>query len=123
MSQATMRYARPDLRRSERISVTLPARCRTHRNLHADVVLSDITAEGCSIFTKNIFLRVGERVVIRPESLEGLPAIVRWAYRNRAGVEFEQPLYGPVAEHLQQRYVAFPPQSAWRTRPLKTSMI
>ena len=118
-----MRHTRADLRRSERIQVTLPARCRAHRSLNADVVLSDLTAEGCCIFTKNIFLRVGERVVIRPESLEGLPAIVRWVYRHQAGVEFEQPLYGPVAEHLQQRYVAFPPQSAWQTRSLSKSMI
>ena len=118
-----MRHTRSDLRRSARIPLTLPARCRAHRNLNAAVVLSDITVEGCCIFTNNIFLRVGERVVICPETLEGLPAIVRWVFRNRAGVEFEQPLYGPVAEHLQQKYSAFPPQSAWRTRPLSKSLI
>ena len=118
-----MRHTRTDLRRSERIPVTLPARCRAHRSLSAAVVLSDITVEGCCILTENIFLRVGERVVIRPETLEGLPAIVRWVFRNQAGVEFEQPLYGPVAEHLQQKYFAFPPQGAWRTSPLNKSMI
>lgn len=47
-------------------------------------------------------LQPGQRVVIRPESLEGIPGLVRWVLETRAGIEFDQPLHQAVVDHLLQ---------------------
>jgi len=39
-------------------------------------------------------------VVIRPEGLEGLTGVIRWIEGNRAGIQFDRPIYGPVFDHL-----------------------
>ncbi|MND00939.1 hypothetical protein D3C83_197310 [compost metagenome] len=49
--------------------------------------------------------------MIRPEGLEGLTGTVRWILGERAGVEFDQPIYGPVADHLAERHRASKPVS------------
>lgn len=48
--------------------------------------------------------RVGARVVIRPEGLEGVTGIVRWVDATKAGIEFDAPLYGPIVEHMWKTY-------------------
>jgi hypothetical protein len=60
----------------------------------------DISVEGCCIRPRNIFLRVGSRIMIRPQGMEGLTGIVRWISDDLAGVEFDRPIYGPVLEHI-----------------------
>ncbi len=61
--------------------------------------------------TNGLFFRVGTRVVIRPEGMEGLTGVVRWIEGERAGVEFDNPIYGPVLEHLAARHARGNPVS------------
>jgi hypothetical protein len=77
------------------------AHCRTATGRDGDVFIVDLTAEGCRIFTKAVPLSEGLRVRIRPGQFETLSGVVRWVRRGFAGIEFDKPLYGPVAEHLQ----------------------
>ena len=52
-------------------------------------------------------LNVGQRIIIKLESMEGTSATVRWVTNEEAGLEFDRPLYGPVVEHLQRIYADF----------------
>jgi hypothetical protein len=93
-------------RQSERKPVKLAAQCRTRSGLRDKGLISDISAEGCCVSTDSLFFRVGTRVVIRPEGMEGLSGIVRWISGDKAGVEFDNPLYGPVIDHLAAHFSA-----------------
>ena len=95
---------RSNHRKSQRAPVTLSATCRTATGRSGDVVIVDLTAEGCRIFTRALGLSVGLQVRIRPANFEVIPGVVRWVAGGYAGIEFERPLYGPVAEHLQRGF-------------------
>ena len=87
-------------RKAERRPVTLGAACRTLGGMRDKGVLSDLSTHGCCVTTSSLHLNVGMRVIIKPEGIEGLSGVVRWIDRARAGIEFDAPLYGPVAEFI-----------------------
>jgi hypothetical protein len=87
--------------------VALAVQCRTQSGLRDDGEISDISAEGCCLRMHGLYFRVGQRLIIRPKGLEGLPGVVRWVSADLAGVEFDRPIYGPVLDHIAQ---AFPAQ-------------
>jgi len=91
-------------RRASRPPVVMPAVCRTDTGRQGDVTIVDLTAEGCRIFTKALSLSEGLKLRIRPQNFESLPGVVRWARGGFAGIQFDRPLYGPVAEHLQRAF-------------------
>ena len=91
-------------RRTLRPTVLLAAFCRSDTGRRGEVTIVDLTAEGCRIFTKAVPLGPGLKVRVRPENFESLPGVVRWARGGFAGIEFDKPLYGPVAEHLQRMF-------------------
>lgn len=93
-------------RRAERRSVSLPAQCRTLSGLRDRGSIADLTADGCCVVTDELFIRLGVRVIVRPEGMEGLSGVVRWIVGNRAGIEFDRPLYTPVVDHLVAHYAA-----------------
>jgi hypothetical protein len=87
-------------RAAPRRNVRMAARCRSATGLSDEGWLEDISAEGCCLVSRAIAFRVGSRIVIRPEGLEGITGVVRWTSATRAGIEFDSPLYGPTVEHL-----------------------
>lgn len=87
-------------RRSPRSPVNLVAQCRTLSGLRDMGEIADLSANGCRVRTGGLFFRVGSRVVIRPQGMEGLTGVVRWIKGDYAGVEFDRPIYGPVVDHL-----------------------
>jgi hypothetical protein len=93
-------------RRSQRKLVTMAAQCRTQSGLRDKGRISDISAEGCCISTDGLFFKVGTRIVIRPDGMEGLTGVVRWTAGDKAGVEFDVPIYGPIIDHLAIHYSA-----------------
>lgn len=106
-----MREAIDEERRSERRALVLPARCRTLNGFVDNVVIRDLSPEGCRIMSFALSVRVGANVVIRPKGLESLCGTVRWVSGHDAGIEFERPLYAPVVDHLHRQYAQFlPPQ-------------
>lgn len=103
------RESEADARRSPRFALVLPARCRTLNGFVDDVVIRDLSAQGCRIKSFALSVRPGAHVVIRPQNLEGLCGTVRWVSGHEAGIEFDRPLYGPVVEHLHRSYASFLP--------------
>ena len=97
-------------RNAVRHPVWLTASCRTSLGSATDVILSDLSTEGCAVNLAASLLRVGQQVAIRMSSLESLPGRVRWVKGRRAGVKFDRPLYGPVVEHLVRVQVGTEPE-------------
>lgn len=91
-------------RRSERLEVEIDAQCRTQSGLRDRGRISNISAEGCCVTTNALFVKVGLRVLVRPDGMEGLSGVVRWIEGNRAGILFDAPLYQPIVDHLAARY-------------------
>ena len=71
--------------------------------------ISDISPHGCRLATTTLTIRIGLRLVIRPQGLEGLGGVVRWIEGQQAGIEFDTPLYEPVVDHLSQLHAAGTP--------------
>lgn len=95
------------LRRTNRRTLVLPARCRSRSGFLDWAVISDISEGGCRIDSLGLVFAEGDRVVVRPEGLEGLCGIIRWTKRHSAGIEFERPLYPAVVDHLQRTFLSF----------------
>lgn len=111
-----------DCRRSRRLTLAMPARCRMLSGFGEDVVIRDVSAEGCRIMGFALHVRPGSRIVVRPVGMEGLGGTVRWSAGNEAGVEFDRPLYPAIAEHMHRTFATFfPPEVPYRAggaRPL-----
>lgn len=82
----------------------MAVQCRTQTGLRDSGQISNISPEGCCVQICGLAFRLGSRVLLRPEGMEGLTGVVRWIAGDAAGVEFDQPLYGPVVEHLIRRH-------------------
>jgi hypothetical protein len=91
-------------RQAYRRAISLTAQCRTQNGLRDQGEISDISAQGCCVRVRGLLFRVGTRVVIRPQGLEGLTGIVRWVDRDFAGIEFDRAIYQPVVDHLLRQH-------------------
>lgn len=87
-------------RQAHRRAISLAAQCRTQSGLRDRGEISDISAQGCCVRVPGLYFRVGARVIIRPQGLEGLTGVVRWIDGDCAGVEFDREIYQPVVDHL-----------------------
>lgn len=87
-------------RRSIRKPVQMTVQCRAQSGLRDNGEIFDISIEGCRVQIFGIYFRVGSRVVLRPQGMEGLPGVVRWVSGDMAGVEFDRPIYGPILDHI-----------------------
>ncbi|MBC2665658.1 PilZ domain-containing protein [Novosphingobium flavum] len=104
-----MRHDDDEMRRSVRLTLALPARCRSLNGFAQEVVIRDISVEGCRLISHSLSISPQAKVVIRPTGLEGLCGTVRWICGHEAGIEFDSPLYLPVVEHLHNRFASFLP--------------
>jgi hypothetical protein len=93
-------------REAERRDVAMAARCRTFSGLRHTALLTDISTHGCCVTCQGLLFAVGTRLVIQPEGMEGIAGVVRWIAKDRAGVEFDVPLYPPIVEHLSRQHPA-----------------
>lgn len=97
------------LRRSSRLGVVLPARCRTRSGFVDRVVITDLSEGGCRVESRALLLREGDLVVVSPGVIEGICGEVRWVKGHKAGIAFISPLYGPVVEHIHREHAQFLP--------------
>lgn len=94
-------------RRSERLRVTLHARCTVPGSDDQGVTLINITPEGCCMTTGGMTLQRGAAVLIRLENGEGLTGVVRWCDGERAGIEFEHYLPQSRVDYLRREQTSF----------------
>ena len=69
----------------------------------------DLSAGGCCIEAAEKAPRVGSRIIVRPDGLDGLAAQVQWARGRQFGAAFDRPIYGPVLEHFTRKHAALAP--------------
>lgn len=91
-------------RRSQRRPVVMDVQCRTHSGLRDRGEIWDVSAEGCCLRLRGLYVRVGARLMLRPEGLEALTGLVRWVEGDLVGIEFERVMYAPVIDHLVGTY-------------------
>ncbi|AKM07163.1 PilZ domain-containing protein [Pelagerythrobacter marensis] len=92
-----------EIRREERHGVTVPGRYRAGTGVPKDVRVIDISEHGCRFFDKFGTLAKGAQITIRIGSIGPILATVRWSEAQTVGVEFENPIYGPVLDHIRNQ--------------------
>lgn len=86
----------------------LEAQCRSKAGGVNEIRVLDLSEVGCMIDKRMMRMEQGDRVLIKLEGLAYLPTSVVWVEEDEAGLSFEQPLYGPVLEHLRDSFVIEP---------------
>lgn len=99
-------------RAAMRYPVWITATCRTSLGRVADVILSNLSTDGCGLSIGEDMVRPGQVVSVKLPSLEPLHGVVCWVKGKQAGVKFERPLYGPVLEHLVKVQLGTPPTAS-----------
>ena len=79
--------------------IQLPPRLRPA----ASVSVLDISEGGCRFFDKFGRLIPGARITVRIGAIGPIEATVRWCEDQVVGVEFDNPIYGPVLEHIRRQ--------------------
>jgi hypothetical protein len=80
--------------------IVLLARIRARKGTINDIRVLDLSLAGCIIDRCALSLACNERVLIKLPGLALMPCYVCWMEESTVGLEFEQPLYEPVLDHL-----------------------
>ena len=89
-----------DLRREQRYSISVPGRYRRGTGVRFDIAIKDLSEYGCQFSDLVGRVAVGDEITIRIGEIGPLDACVKWAANREIGVEFVQPLYPSVLEHI-----------------------
>lgn len=86
-------------RKEDRKTLALDAKFKAQHD-RRDVLIADLSRHGCRLVSGNFHLSAGQTILLRPQGLESLAAVVRWSLDGAVGVEFETPLHPAVVDHL-----------------------
>lgn len=95
--------AEDEIRREARHGVAVEGRYRTGSGVPKDVSVLDISEHGCRFFDKFGNLVPGGQITVRIGSIGPIAATVKWTERSVVGIEFENPIYGPVLDHIRNQ--------------------
>ena len=88
-----------DKRYRVRHSVTIYGRFRYNGRAY-DVPLQDLSETGCRFYDRHGSLQKDTQILLKIAGMGPFAATVRWNREQYVGVEFDQPIYGPVLEHI-----------------------
>ena len=80
--------------------LVLLAKIRARKGTISDIRVLDLSLAGCIIDRRALSLARDERVLIKLPGLALMACYVCWMEEHTVGLEFEQPLYEPVLDHL-----------------------
>ena len=89
-----------DLRREQRYSISVPGRYRKGTGVRFNIAIKDLSEYGCQFSDLVGRIAVGDEITIRIGEIGPLAARVKWVANREIGVEFDQPLYPSVLEHI-----------------------
>ncbi|MGE5953554.1 MAG: PilZ domain-containing protein [Qipengyuania vulgaris] len=89
-----------DLRREQRYSISVPGRYRKGTGVRYNVAIKDLSEYGCQFSDLVGRIDAGDEITIRIGEIGPLDARVKWVVKREIGVEFDQPLYPSVLEHI-----------------------
>lgn len=87
-------------RRDERRNVGVEGRYRTGNGVPRDVWITDISRTGCRFYDRFGNLPPGTSISIRIAGIGPIDATVRWLEQHVNGIEFVNPLYDAVYDHI-----------------------
>ena len=88
-------------REKPRKIISVPGKIRTGRGVPHHVAITDLSEGGCRVIESSSWISEGSNVSIRVGRLDPIYATVRWVKKGELGLEFQQPLYGPVFENIK----------------------
>lgn len=86
-------------RSEQRYSITIPAAIRTTKMQH-DVVLRDLSTNGCRFVEHGSYLKNGNPLTIRIGPIGPIDAVVIWRDGNFVGVKFINPMHSSILGHI-----------------------
>lgn len=98
-----------DNRASGRREVGIEGRYRRGSGVPRDVWVTDISRTGCRFYDRFGNLKPGTVISIRLAGIGPIEAVVRWLDQHVNGVEFTQPLYDAVYDHICDNLSEKPP--------------
>lgn len=99
-------------RRELRSRTAMPGELRNGFIGKSPVAIANLSLHGCRIAFHDQSLGPNTRVFVRLDNVGALAATIRWTRDQDAGIEFDLPLYLPVAEHLVSRWARSAPAGA-----------
>jgi len=101
------------VRKSERLRVTLIAKCNALGGEDSEVVIVNFTHAGCCIELNGAAVQVGQSTLVRLETGDALIGTVRWARNGQAGLEFDVPISRQRVDYLRREHSTFLSESEW----------
>ena len=106
-----------------RYPVWITANCRSSMGRLSDIILSDLSTEGCGVTAAEGLLKQDSWSSSGCNRSKAWLARVVWVKGKKAGVKFERPLYGPVVEHLVKVQLnAAPPRRYCHAEPVNARL-
>ena len=99
-----MDCSRIEKRRSKRPAVGWQAICTLAPGSIRCVVITDLSPQGCRIWGKDLALSRDGLVTIKPDGVDAVSTVVRWATRCEAGLEFLDPMQQSLADQLRREH-------------------
>lgn len=97
-----------DDRQKSRHGISVQGRYRTGSGVPKDVDILDISETGCRFYDRFGRMVPDTEISLRIGPIGPVVATVRWCRDHVVGVQFENPLYGPVFEHIRETLDARP---------------
>ncbi len=92
-----------ETRKTPRFEISVQGRYRTGTGVARDVPILEMSEAGCRFYDRFGRLSPGAEISVRIETIGPIVATVKWSEDHIIGVQFQQPLYGPVFEHIRQK--------------------
>ena len=110
-------------RRTERLRITYFARCKAHAGEDQDVVIINVTPEGCCMALNGQVMQIGQHVLIRLETDDSLSGTVRWVRDGQVGVQFDEALDRKRVDYLRREHSTFLSEVEWSDEPVQRSVM
>lgn len=79
-------------------------RYRTGRGVARDIKILDVNEKGCRFVDRFGSLTADRRITMKIGNIGPVLSHVRWVEGSVVGVEFDEPLYGAVLDHITQYF-------------------
>ena len=90
-------------RREQRHDISIIGRVRTGSGAR-DVTVRDLSESGCRFYDPLSPMPPGQNLTIKLGPIGPIDAVVRWRREDDVGIEFLNPLYPSVLDHIRQHF-------------------
>ena len=88
-------------RQASRHDVRILGRYRSGTGLRREVTMLDVSETGARFYDRRSILRPEMAITVRIDTLGPFDAHVRWVRDDVVGIQFANPVYGPVFDYIR----------------------